>query len=111
MQPSSFVRLTAGGDRIRTIGPALVKGLSPVADERCRTDKLDGSLSTGRLARRRWSAAGPLSTTVSFSAGPTVRIRFSPAGVRCELRERRLGAGSWPLVTKLSNTTPPGPVH
>ena len=35
-------RLFAGGNRIRTIGPALVKGLSAVADERCRTDKLDG---------------------------------------------------------------------
>ena len=34
--------LSAGGNRIRTIGPALVKGLSAVADERCRTDKLDG---------------------------------------------------------------------
>jgi hypothetical protein len=34
--------LTAGGNRIRTISPALVKGLSTVADERCRTDKLDG---------------------------------------------------------------------
>ena len=32
----------AGGNRIRTIGPARVKGLSAVADERCRTDKLDG---------------------------------------------------------------------
>ena len=27
---------------IASIGPALVKGLSAVADERCRTDKLDG---------------------------------------------------------------------
>jgi len=35
-------RLTAGGNRIRTIGPALVKGLSAVADERCRTDKMGG---------------------------------------------------------------------
>ena len=35
-------RLPAGGNRIRTIGPALVKDLSAVADERCRTDKLDG---------------------------------------------------------------------
>src|SRR6516225_2858564 len=34
--------LSAGGNRIRTIGPALVKGLWAVADERCRTDKLDG---------------------------------------------------------------------
>src|SRR6516162_10912559 len=37
------------------------------------------SLSTGHLARRRWSAAGPLSTAVSFSAGLMVRIRFPPA--------------------------------
>ena len=35
-------RLSAGGNRIRTIGPALVEGLSAVADVRCRTDKLDG---------------------------------------------------------------------
>ena len=55
-----------------------MKGLSAVADERCRTEKLDGSLSTGRLARRRWSAAGPLPTAISFSAGPMVRIRFPP---------------------------------
>ena len=55
------------------------KCLSAVADERCRTDKLERSLSTGRLARRRWSAAGLLSTAVSFSAGPMVRIRFPPA--------------------------------
>src|SRR6516225_1311623 len=41
-----------------------------------------GSLSTGRLARRRWSAARPLSTAVSSSAGPMVRIRFPP-GERC----------------------------
>ena len=38
----TFARLSAGGNRIRTIGPARVKGLSAVADERCRTDKLDG---------------------------------------------------------------------
>src|SRR5215813_5469210 len=34
--------LTAGGNRIRTIGPALAKGLSAVADGGRRTDKLDG---------------------------------------------------------------------
>jgi len=34
--------LSAGGNRIPTIGAALVKGLSAVADERCRTDQLDG---------------------------------------------------------------------
>jgi len=41
-QRLKFARLSAGGNRIRTIGPALVKSLSAVADERCRTDKLDG---------------------------------------------------------------------
>jgi len=34
-------RLAAGGNRIRTIGPALVKGLSAVAGKRCRIDNLD----------------------------------------------------------------------
>src|SRR5438270_1798255 len=34
--------LAAGGSRIRTIGPALAKRLSAVAEGRCRTDKLDG---------------------------------------------------------------------
>jgi len=42
-----FVRLAAGGNRIRTIGPALVKGLSAVADERCQIDKLDGVIKHG----------------------------------------------------------------
>src|SRR5262249_14100198 len=32
--------------------PLLRKGLSAVAERRCRTDKLEGSLSTSRLARR-----------------------------------------------------------
>src|SRR6516162_611675 len=36
--------LSAGGNRLRTVGPALVKGLWAVADERCRTDKLDGGI-------------------------------------------------------------------
>src|SRR5215813_9386924 len=69
-------RLTAGGRWIRTIGsaswrahevrpdslpegtgfepsvPLLRKGLSAVAERRCRTDKLEGSLSTSPLARR-----------------------------------------------------------
>jgi hypothetical protein len=49
-----------------------------------------GSLRTGRLARRRWSAAGPLSTSVSFSAGPMVRIRFPPAESPCLTQTRPL---------------------
>ena len=56
-------RLSAGGSRIRTIGPALVKGLSAVADERCRTDpRWSYSSSSGgrcwtvwaQRVRRRW---------------------------------------------------------
>src|SRR5215471_10228852 len=39
--------------------PLLRRGLSAVAERRCRTDKLDGSLSTGRLARRQWLGAAP----------------------------------------------------
>src|SRR6516162_8131841 len=35
-------RLAGGGDWIQTIGPALAKGLSAVAEGRCLTDKLDG---------------------------------------------------------------------
>jgi hypothetical protein len=34
--------LSGGGNRIRTIGPALAKGLSAVAEGGRRTDKLDG---------------------------------------------------------------------
>src|SRR5271166_3546343 len=80
MAPEPVVRrLVAGGNRIRTIGTALAKGLSVVAEGERRTDKLDGSLNTGRVARRQRSAAGPLSTALSFSAGPMVRIRFPPA--------------------------------
>jgi len=52
-----------------------------------------GSLSTGRLARRRRSAAWPLSTAVSFSAGPMVRIRFPPAESRAN--RWRLFSGSY----------------
>ena len=73
-----------------------------------------GSLSTGRLARRRWSAAGPLSTAVSFSAGPMVRIQFPPAAsqqrtvlalgfdgaARC-LRRRRPGRLKLSLAARL----------
>src|SRR6516162_1017308 len=76
---SEFARLSAGGNRIRTFGTALTKGSLGCCRTECRTDKLDGSLSTGRLPRRRWLGAGPLSTAVSLAAGPTVRIRLPPA--------------------------------
>ena len=47
---------------------------------RCRTHKSSmGKLSTGRLAKRRWLGAGPLSQAVSLTAGPMVRIRLPPA--------------------------------
>ena len=59
--------------------PLFRKGLSAVAQGDAGPIRWMGPLSTGRLARRRWSAAGPLSTAVSFSAGPMVRIRFPPA--------------------------------
>ncbi len=39
---TEICKLAAGGNRIRTIGPALAKGLSAVAKGRCRTNKLDG---------------------------------------------------------------------
>jgi hypothetical protein len=46
------------GDRPHLVGPRWVS--APISRM--------GSLSTGRLARRRWSAAGPFSTAVCFSA-------------------------------------------
>ena len=61
-----------------------------------------GSLSTGRLARRRWSAAWPLSTAVSFSAGPVVRIRFPPA----KSRSRTSRAKSNPLSPGTEGSNP-----
>src|SRR5215472_7073089 len=62
--------LSAGGNRIRTIGPALAKGLSSRLLPKRDAGPISwmGSLSTGRLAGRRWPAAGPLSTAVSFLA-------------------------------------------
>ena len=50
--------------------PLFRKGLSAVAEGDAGPMSWMGPLSTGRLARRRWSATGPLSTAVSFSAGP-----------------------------------------
>jgi hypothetical protein len=67
-QHYQFVRLTAGGDRIRTIGPALVKGLSAVADERRRTDKLDGVIKH-RSSRE--------TTMVGRGASPTAASRLA----------------------------------
>jgi len=52
-----------------------VKGLSAVADERCRTDKLDGVIKHRSSRETTMVGRGPLSTAVSFSAGPMVRVR------------------------------------
>jgi len=76
---------------IRTIGPARVKGLSAVADERCRTDKLDGVIKrrssrettmVGRgasldgrlfLGGDRWFESGSLQRRVALQTGPAGR--------------------------------------
>src|SRR6516162_6821449 len=72
-------RRSAGGNRIRTIGPALVKGLSAVADERCRTDKLDGVIKHRSTRETTVVGRGASLDGRLFSAGPMVRIRFPPA--------------------------------
>src|SRR6266478_5817183 len=72
--------LAAGGRRIRTSGPALARGSVGVIEGRCRTDRPAWrSLSSGALARRRWSGAGALPTAVPLTAGPKVRIQLPPA--------------------------------
>jgi hypothetical protein len=86
--------LSAGGNRIRTIGPALVKGLSAVADEKCRTISWMGSSSTGRLAKRRWSAAG-LSRRSSLSRRDR-RFESIPLQQRvCKLSVPRGASRNW----------------
>src|SRR6516225_3181549 len=69
----------AGGNRIRTIGPARVKGLSPVADERCRTDKLDGVIKHRSSRETTMVGRGASLDGRLFLGGPMVRIRFPPA--------------------------------
>jgi len=101
-------RLTAGGNRIRTIGPALVKGLSAVADERCRTNKLDGVIKhrssrettmIGRLVRGDPRPAAcrhssrPNSSTLGSSRSPRRSVsRPSASGGISLHRERSTGA-------------------
>jgi hypothetical protein len=57
-------RLFAGGNRIRAIGPAPAKGLSAVAEGRCRTDKLDGLIKHRSSRETTMVGRGPLSTAV-----------------------------------------------
>jgi hypothetical protein len=72
-------RLSAGGNRIRTIGPAVAKGLSAVAEGRRRTDKLDGVVKHQVVSR---DDDGQLRASLDgclFLGGLMVRIRFPPA--------------------------------
>ena len=59
--------LTAGGNWTQTIGPALVKGLAAVADERCRTDKLIGVIKHKSSRETTMVGRGGLSRRVSLS--------------------------------------------
>ena len=108
LRNQGFARLSAGGNRIRTIGPALVKGLSAVADERCRTDKLDGVINQqvvsrdddGRPAAPRGAKADgmchsprPNSSTWGPSRSPKRSVsRPSASGGISLHRERSTGA-------------------
>ena len=65
---------------IASIGPALVNGFSAVADERCRTDKLDGVIKHRSSRETTMVGRGAALDGLSFPAGPMVRIRFPPAG-------------------------------
>ena len=87
--------------------PLSEKGLSAVAERRCRTDKLDGSLSTGRLPRRRWLGAGPLSTAVSLTAGPMVRIRLPPAVSQANFRIPPLARPDLDASAPMKRRVPP----
>src|SRR5262249_12031583 len=67
------------GTGFRTIGPALAKGLSAVAEGGRRTDKLDGVIKHRSSRETTMVGRGAFLTAVSFSAGPMVRIRLPPA--------------------------------
>src|SRR6516165_10121315 len=87
--PSKFVCLAAGENRIRTIGPALVKGLAAVADERCRTDKLDGVIKH-RSSRE----------TTMVGRGASLDGRLFLGGT-----DRRYGAGGEDVATSSLHVT------
>ena len=103
-----FVRLTAGGNRIRTIDPALVKGLSAVADERCRTDKLDGvikhrSSRETTMVGRRASLDGTLLLGGTDGSKPVPSSGESVANRFCRWVQRRAVVASvtqLPLVSE-----------
>jgi len=114
-------RLFAGGNRIRTIGPALVKGLSAVADERCQTDKLDGVIKhrssrettmvgrggslDGRLFLGGTGGSNPVPSSKESVTNLTGKIepalarnrRFESSSLQQRVRRTptRTGAGSW----------------
>jgi len=88
-------RLTAGGNRIRTIGPALVKGLSAVADERCRADKLDGVIK--HRSSRETTMVGRL-------------LRGDPRPTACR-HSPRPNSSTWGPVSLAETFGSPGRVH
>jgi hypothetical protein len=75
-------RLSAGGNRIRTIGPALAKGVARLLS--AVPVGWMGSLSTGRLARRRWLAAEPARWPPLSPRDKWFESVFLQRGVRCE---------------------------
>src|SRR6516165_12602792 len=78
-----FLGGSAGGRWIRTISPALVKDLSAVADERRRTDKLDGVIKH-RSSRE----------TTMVGRGASLDGRLFLSGT-----DRRYGAGGEDVAT------------
>src|SRR5215471_21195430 len=92
-QPRSrFARLSAGGNRIRTIGTALRKGSLGSAERRCRTDRLDGIIkprssretsvvARGSLLNRRLVDGGTDGSNPSPSSGES-GANLSLAGIR-----------------------------
>ena len=101
-------RLPAGGNRIRTIGPALVKGLSAVADERCRTDKLDGVIKHRSSRETTMVGRGAslddrlfLGGTDGSNPAPSSGESVSQRELACRGREARLFArvcGPWQVA-------------
>jgi len=74
---------------IASIGPALVKGLSAVADERCRTDKLDGVIKYRSSRETTMVGRGAAPDGRVFLGGTHVRIRFPPAAIQTNSRPNR----------------------
>jgi len=91
-----FVRRPAGGTGFEPSVPLFERVLSALPNGDAGPIGWMGSLSPGRLARRRSLRADPFSTAVSLTAGPMVRIRLPPAASRANHRFLRAGAASAP---------------